>query len=200
MRSTNLLSFDMANIFPPKGMNYNDIDEKKISWSSSMRHGDKWCQWQSDSDWSKLSFEALKKKDKLAEDERQKAEGGEKVASWKCISLLDSEKLKRKLPGKRNELKSEVKSGQAIGREDARQASMQAFGSWSTMAHACFSESHWVILGQLANNSFLTVGQEAAESLKRDADVDRKKIEVWRYQSINSMVSYQTRKFATSKQ
>jgi len=50
--------------------------------------------------------EALKKKDKLAEDERQKAEG------------------------KRNELKSEVKSG-----------------------------------------------QEAAESLKRDADVDRKKIE-----------------------
>lgn len=68
------------------------------------------------------------------------------------------------------------------------------------MAHACFSESHWVILGQLANNSFLTVGQEAAESLKRDADVDRKKIEVWRYQSINSMVSYQMRKFATSKQ
>ena len=67
-------------------------------------------------DWSKFCFEALNKKDKQAEDERQKAEGGEKVASWKCISLLDSEKLKPKLPGKRNELKSEVKSGQAIRR------------------------------------------------------------------------------------
>ena len=68
------------------------------------------------------------------------------------------------------------------------------------MADACFFRISLGHLGQLAKNLFLAVGQEAAESLKRDADVDRKKIEVWRYQSINSMVSYQRRKFATSKQ
>lgn len=177
----------MANIFAPEGMNYNDIDEKKISWSSSMRHGDKCCQWQ----WLEQIFpwgpeeEGQTSRRWAAKGRRWRESCKLKVHSFVGFREAETEAARQAKWAKE---RSEIWSGdRAIRCKTSFYASIWVMIYHGMLVVQTLIGSSWV---NWQKNSFVTVGQEAAESLKRDADVDRKKIEVWRYQSINSMVCY----------